>query len=265
MTEVQYLFPEGKKLALTFSYDDGVEFDRRLVERFNHYGFKGTFNLPTSVLGRPGYVTASEVPTLYAGHEVAVHGYHHPFLERISRTQMIGELVADRQNLEAMVHHPVTGLAYPYGTYDPEVIATLRALGFTYARTAGDETGNFRYPQDWLVWRPTCHHHRALEFVEPFLTSKYSLTVLYVWGHSYEFDREANWELVDQIGERLTNQPQVWYATNGEIQHYLECIHRLVFTVAQDAVYNPTDQTIWMAIDNDRVLAIESGKTLRIE
>ena len=121
------------------------------------------------------------------------------------------------------------------------------------------------YPQDWLVWRPTCHHHRALEFVEPFLTSKYSLTVLYVWGHSYEFDRKANWELVDQIGERLTNQPQVWYATNGEIQHYLECIHRLVFTVAQDAVYNPTDQTIWMTIDNDRILAIESGKTVRIE
>ena len=88
--------------------------------------------------------------------------------------------------------------------------------------------------------------------------------MLYVWGHSYEFDREANWELVDQIGERLTNQPQVWYATNGEIQHYLECIHRLVFTVAQDAVYNPTDQTIWMTIDNDRILAIESGKTVRI-
>ena len=265
MTEVQYLFPAAKKLALTFSYDDGRVFDRRVVERFNHYGFKGTFNLCTSLLDKPDYLTTAELPELFAGHEVAVHGYHHPFLERIARSQMIGEVLADRQNLEAIFHKPVTGLAYPYGTYDPEVIATLRTLGFTYARTAGDETGNFRFPQDWLVWRPTCHHERALEFIEPFLTSRYMLTVLYIWGHSYEFDYDNNWELLDQIGEHLTNQPQVWYATNGELQHYLDCIHRLVFTIAQDAVYNPTDCAIWLRKKNECVLVLEPGKTLRLE
>ena len=266
MFDIRYLFPDGRKAALTFSYDDGVEFDRRLVERFNHYGFKGTFNLPTSRLDHPGNVTSAEVPTLYAGHEVAVHGYHHPFLERISRTQMIGELIADRQNLEALVHHPVTGLAYPYGTYDPEVVATLRALGFSYARTAGDETGNFRFPEDWLVWRPTSHHRNALEFVDRFLNDRGMLTVFYIWGHSYEFDHNGNWELVDQLGERLANLPHVWYATNGAIQHYLDCVRRLVFTVGQDIVYNPTDTAVWMWMPpSGEPFAIPSGQTLALK
>ena len=32
------------KKAVTFSYDDGIEQDRRLVDIFNSYGMKCTFN-----------------------------------------------------------------------------------------------------------------------------------------------------------------------------------------------------------------------------
>ena len=35
--------------ALTFSYDDGIEQDRKLVEIFNKYGMKATFNLNTGI------------------------------------------------------------------------------------------------------------------------------------------------------------------------------------------------------------------------
>ena len=38
-------FPEGKAKALTMSYDDGRLQDERLVEIFNKYGIRGTFNL----------------------------------------------------------------------------------------------------------------------------------------------------------------------------------------------------------------------------
>ena len=42
---IHYLYPGGKKLALTFSYDDGVIQDRRLVPILNKNGLKGTFNI----------------------------------------------------------------------------------------------------------------------------------------------------------------------------------------------------------------------------
>ena len=44
----------GKKKAITFSYDDGVTQDIRLIELFNKYGLKCTFNLNSDLLGKPG-------------------------------------------------------------------------------------------------------------------------------------------------------------------------------------------------------------------
>ena len=34
-----------QKKAVTISYDDGVVFDKKLIDIFNKYGIKGTFNL----------------------------------------------------------------------------------------------------------------------------------------------------------------------------------------------------------------------------
>ena len=40
----------GKKKAITFSYDDGVTQDERLISLFNKYGLKCTFNLNSGFL-----------------------------------------------------------------------------------------------------------------------------------------------------------------------------------------------------------------------
>ena len=56
--EISMLFPEGKRKALTFSYDDGTIHDRRLAALLNEYGMKGTFNLNYGLLGKlifPGW------------------------------------------------------------------------------------------------------------------------------------------------------------------------------------------------------------------
>ena len=38
-------FPEGRSKTLTFSYDDGMILDPKLVEIFDKKGLKGTFNI----------------------------------------------------------------------------------------------------------------------------------------------------------------------------------------------------------------------------
>ena len=40
--------------AVTFSYDDGVTQDIRLIELLNQYGLKCTFNLNSELLGKKG-------------------------------------------------------------------------------------------------------------------------------------------------------------------------------------------------------------------
>lgn len=49
---MKFLYPNGLEKALTFSYDDGRVFDRKLVEIFNRYGVKGTFHLNSGTLGK---------------------------------------------------------------------------------------------------------------------------------------------------------------------------------------------------------------------
>ena len=44
-------FPEGKKKALTLSYDDGVHQDKRLIQILNRYGIRATFNINSGILG----------------------------------------------------------------------------------------------------------------------------------------------------------------------------------------------------------------------
>lgn len=41
----------GKNKAITFSYDDGITQDIRLIEIFNKYNLKATFNLNSELLG----------------------------------------------------------------------------------------------------------------------------------------------------------------------------------------------------------------------
>ena len=85
-------FPEGKKKALTFSYDDGQIFDRRLVHILKKYGLKGTFHLNSGTAGTDGYVTREEIPELYEEMEVAGHTVSHPYLSQKQTTEIMAEI-----------------------------------------------------------------------------------------------------------------------------------------------------------------------------
>ena len=46
----------NKLKAVTFSYDDGVEQDKRLIQLLDRYGLKCTFNLNSGHLGMKGSI-----------------------------------------------------------------------------------------------------------------------------------------------------------------------------------------------------------------
>ena len=130
----------GKMKALTFSYDDGVVQDRRLIEIFNKYGLKATFNLNSGLLGHPNSLVrdgvkidhtknkAEDVRYIYAGHEVAAHTLTHPFLPELDNAEVIREVEEDRQKLSELVGYEVLGMAYPGGgvNYDERVANLIK-------------------------------------------------------------------------------------------------------------------------------------------
>ena len=259
-------FPGGRHKALTLSYDDGSIHDRRLVEIFNSGGVRGTFHLNSGMFGPPGKVGAEEVAALYAGHEVSVHTVNHPTLATLPPDLIAAEIRDDRRNLESLVGYPVRGMSYPNGSFDDRILRMLPSLGIEYARTV-IPSNVFDLPADFLAWTPTCHHkddlmERAEKFVEP---SRWNpLELFYVWGHSYEFDRLKNWDLMEKFCKKVGGRSDlVWYATNIEIVDYINAVRRLRFSVACDLVYNPSGQSVWITVD-DKPREIAAGQTVRL-
>ena len=61
------------------------------------------------------------------------HTRLHPDLTTLSDDELTQELAGSRQDLEELLHAPVTCLAYPYGRYDNRVISASRKAGYHVA------------------------------------------------------------------------------------------------------------------------------------
>ncbi|OQA82664.1 MAG: Polysaccharide deacetylase [Lentisphaerae bacterium ADurb.Bin242] len=263
--ELTFLYPEGKLKALTFSYDDGVAQDRRLIEIFNRSGMKGTFNLNAGLQdSHNNKIHLNELNTVYAGHEIACHGKLHPFMERQPLLSRVEDVLEDRKILEQAVGKIVNGMAYPYGTYDSRVIHTLTALGIVYSRTVRS-TGGFGLPDNFLEWHPTCHHRENMaEIGKRFLAGSYPLALFYVWGHSYEFDNNNNWNIIEDFCAQMAGQENIWYAANMEIYEYVTALRSVVTSADGRIVKNPSALSVWLRTEDYRVLEVKSGQTLAI-
>lgn len=256
-------YPFGKTRALTMSYDDGQIHDRRLVDIFNRYGIKGTFHLNAGTLDTSGFLKADEVRSLFAGHEISAHSYSHPFLTKLPREEVAREIWKDRKRLELLAEYPVRGMSYPFGDYNETLVQTLPALGIEYSRTV-QEHGDFTLPEQFLTWCPTCHHEQCLmercrEFHAPNPWDR--MPLFYVWGHSYEFDRNNNWALIEEFCKIAGADESTWFATNIEILDYLNALRGLKYSVECDRVFNPSAIPVWIDVQGNPV-RIEPGKII---
>ena len=198
----------GKRKAITFSYDDGVRQDIRLVELFNRYGLKATFNLNSGLFGSEARLVrngveidhirhcAADVKHIYEGHEVAAHTLTHPLLPALADDhEIVRQVEEDRLRLSELVGYEVVGFAYPGGgvNNDERVARLIREqTGARYARVT-ETTGNFALHPDPYRFCGTCYHHVEWEqmwsLAERFLSfSPDEPALFYIWGHAYEFD-----------------------------------------------------------------------------
>lgn len=224
---------KGKKKAVTFSFDDGVTQDIRLVEIFNKYGLKGTFNINSALLGTAGElvrngktvrhdkIKASELKRIYEGHEVAVHTLTHPDLRKLDDDTIAWQIEGDRALLESLCGYPVVGMAYPYGTFDERVLDVIRTkTKMRYAR-AVETTHGFDLQTDLLRFQGSVYYIEECleEVVDKFLALQTDEPqLLYIWGHSYEMDAEyVSWEKFERICEKLSGKEDIFYGTNSEV------------------------------------------------
>lgn len=226
----------GKMKAVTFSYDDGITQDRKLIDLFNRYGLKATFNLNSELLGnanvlkRNGFTIAHckpepcEVPIIYKGHEVAVHTLTHPTLTQVEDdNEIIRQINEDKKNLSKIVSYDVVGMAYPGGgvNYNHHVSDIIKNnTDIKYARTT-ECTGDFELQTNLLEFKPTVYH---LDWLKMFTLAEQFIALepdspklFYIWGHSYEFDFENTWSRMEEFCKLISGHDDIFYGTNKEV------------------------------------------------
>lgn len=237
----------GKKKAITFSYDDGVTQDKRLIEIFNRYGLKGTFNLNSGLLGGKSdenriNVKPEEVRSVYEGHEVAVHTVTHPNLTQLEEAEILQQVNDDKKRLEELVGYSICGMAYPCGgvNNDERVASIIKEkTEIKYSRTI-KSTFEFKPQENLLRFNPTVYH---LEFDDMFKLAEEFLSsnddepkLFYIWGHSYEFDSvfpesaitepwrsfmekssDSRWSAMEDFCKMISGKDDVFYGTNREV------------------------------------------------
>lgn len=227
---------QGKNKAITFSYDDGVTQDRRLIEILNRYGLKATFNINSGLLDRPddflmidgkkighAKVFAAEVRRLYQGHEVAVHTLTHPNLTELDEQEIVRQVEEDRKNLSALAGYEVTGMAYPCGgvNNDDRVAQVLKEhTAVRYARTI-TSSNSFAPQENLLRFNPSVYHLDWADMekmADEFLAMQAEAPQLfYIWGHSYEFDINDTWDRFEAFCKKISGHSDIFYGTNREV------------------------------------------------
>lgn len=268
-------FPQGGCKCAVFSYDDGVEADKKLVKIFDKYGVKGTFNLNSNLFDAQEWnnrMTEEETfKTFYSSvHEVALHGARHIFLNKVPLAEAANEVLQNRLYLENKYKRAVRGMAYAYGAYNAEIVSLLKSLGVVYARTT-EPSYSFDIPQNWLELKATCHHAdgRLPELLNKFLSDSplnmpklRESWVLNIWGHSYEFDNNNNWDFIEDICSRLKEAGDVWFATCGELYSYVEAYNNLVWSLDGERVFNPSYMGVWVEIRGKTYMIPAGGEVV---
>ena len=226
---------QNKLKAVTFSYDDGVTQDIRLIELLNKYSLKCTFNLNSERLGLPGIlirenqrishykVAPQDVKYIYDGHEVAVHSLTHPTLTTLDEAEIIRQVEQDRINLSELAGYEVVGMAYPNGPNDDRVAGIIRdKTGVKYSRTVTN-TDSYDLQSNLYRFNPNvCHimqYDRMMQMGREFVDLKPDKPqIYYIWGHSYEMDyRPDYWIKLEEFFKLISGRDDIFYGTNAEV------------------------------------------------
>lgn len=67
----------------------------------------------------------------------------------------------------------------------------------------------------------TCHHNddKLFELAEQFIKAEPQgdqQMLFYIWGHSYEFDVNNNWDRIEKLCSMLAGRDDIFYGTNSQ-------------------------------------------------
>ena len=251
------------KKYFAWSFDDGLEQDKRIIPILKKYGMGATFHLNSGMFGDKTYegrignlgmtempadqyeskkthllpyvphfrIPAEELKEVYAGFEIASHTVNHVNLAKCSEEERLRQIRDDKKALSELFGQEVTGFAYPYGAGAKVSKDALQKAGIRYARLALSNP-TYRFPEEPLAMPLSCWHvsSKAFQRINEFISLKPEKEDLFflMFAHGYEFDfgtKESNWEKFEKICRLVSGQKDIICCSIGEAfrQHLESC------------------------------------------
>lgn len=124
-----------RSVAVTFD-DAWADNHRNALGPLVQGGIPAILYVPSRLLGRPGYLTRSQLLEMAAaGVAVGAHSRTHADLRSCGDAELEREVRGSRDDLEELLGTPVTSFAYPAGLEDGRVRAAVTRAGFGSAVT----------------------------------------------------------------------------------------------------------------------------------
>ena len=237
-----------QKCWITTSWDDGHPLDLRIGDLLNKYGLTGTFYVPRAA--EQEVMAPDQIRHLCRKFEIGAHTLDHTYLDSIPDTTAMEQIIGSRRWVEDLTGKECRSFCFPGGKFRKFHLKLVSEAGFRAARTV--ELLNVQGPQWannlWLI--PTTiqvfPHSRIAYARNAFKRRKVASLLrlrtlllstnwvaiarelllqisetggtFHLWGHSWEIDREQQWQPLEDLFSTLKEyQGRFLSVTNGQL------------------------------------------------
>ena len=231
-----------RPVLVTTSWDDGHILDHCTAGLLDTYGVQGTFYIaPFNVeFQRRVRLRNRDLQALAADFEIGGHTLSHANLTRTSDAEAMREIAEGKDCLEQAIGSTVRSFCYPYGRYEKRHGSMARSAGFRYARTIRRySTTAVSRPMEANTTIHACQHlsdmpamlrlangsiRKAIDFYRNWDVLAMALFdkvlsaggVYHLWGHSWEIERNKDWDRLERVLEYVGGRSDVQYVNNGD-------------------------------------------------
>jgi peptidoglycan/xylan/chitin deacetylase (PgdA/CDA1 family) len=215
------------KKILVLSFDDGTIYDKQVIQILNKYHLRGTFNLNSGLQDYVWYLNDFPIKRLdltknvllYQNHEVCSHSLTHPYLDQLSKEELIHQINDDILNLERIFQRKVTSFAIPFAQYQEAQLEIIKNETHAKLVRVSSLREDFALPQDpyhigingWIL------EANIYQKIDEFKNNQLDKSLFVLFAHSYEFELEdKGWEKLDKLMGYLASCKEIEVLTFQE-------------------------------------------------
>lgn len=230
-----------KDVFVTTSWDDGHKLDKKLADLLIKYGIKGTFYLSPKDREIKGdeRLSDEEIINLSRKFEIGGHTLTHPRLSLIGDQEAETEILEGKKYLENVIGKKIESFCYPGGDFSDKHLSMVKEAGFKIARTVC--RFNTKVTKDLFQIPTTIHAYKhnsdiinilksvgIKKFIKAYLNWDYlaiqlfdnvmrSGGVFHLWGHSWEIEKNGDWERLENVLKYISRREHVKYIENNDL------------------------------------------------